>query len=109
MASKKIFFGVDAREKMRKGIDKLSDTVKVTLGPKGRNVVFERSFGQQVSPDLLGRGDGVFHARLANARPGGRAFFFCYSLRYQDYKWPKVLATPLRIRTTKDVFSNQDG
>lgn len=45
MSLKKISFGVDAREKMRKGIDALSDTVKVTLGPKGRNVVFERSFG----------------------------------------------------------------
>jgi len=45
MAAKKITFGVDAREKIRKGIDVLSDTVKVTLGPKGRNVVFERSYG----------------------------------------------------------------
>lgn len=45
MASKKISFGVDARDKIRKGVDKLADTVKVTLGPKGRNVVFERSFG----------------------------------------------------------------
>jgi len=43
--SKKIFFGVDARERMRKGIDTLSDTVKATLGPKGRNVIFERDFG----------------------------------------------------------------
>jgi chaperonin GroEL len=45
MAAKKIVFGVEAREKMRKGIDTLADVVKVTLGPKGRNVVFERSFG----------------------------------------------------------------
>lgn len=45
MAVKKIMFGVDAREKIRRGIDILADTVKVTLGPKGRNVVFERSFG----------------------------------------------------------------
>jgi chaperonin GroEL len=45
MASKKITFGMDAREKIRKGVDILADTVKVTLGPKGRNVVFERSFG----------------------------------------------------------------
>lgn len=36
---------MDAREKIRKGIDTLADTVKITLGPKGRNVVFERSFG----------------------------------------------------------------
>jgi len=48
MSAKKIVFGVDARQKMRKGIDTLADTVKVTLGPKGRNVVFERSFGSPV-------------------------------------------------------------
>ncbi len=45
MASKKIVFGSDAREKIRRGIDTLADAVKVTLGPKGRNVIFERSFG----------------------------------------------------------------
>ncbi len=45
MASKRIEFGVAAREKIRKGVDTLADTVKVTLGPKGRNVVYERSFG----------------------------------------------------------------
>jgi chaperonin GroEL len=46
MASKKnITFGVDAREKIRKGIDTLANAVKVTLGPKGRNVILERSFG----------------------------------------------------------------
>jgi len=45
MASKKILFGGDARERIRKGVDQLADAVKVTLGPKGRNVVYERSFG----------------------------------------------------------------
>lgn len=45
MASKNIVFGVEARERIRKGVDKLADTVKVTLGPCGRNVIFERSFG----------------------------------------------------------------
>ena len=43
--AKRIQFGVAAREKIRQGVDALADTVKVTLGPKGRNVVFERSFG----------------------------------------------------------------
>lgn len=43
--AKRIEFGVTGREKLRKGIDTLADTVKLTLGPKGRNVVFERSFG----------------------------------------------------------------
>jgi len=42
--SKQIKFGEDARNKMRKGIDILADTVKVTLGPKGRNVVLDKGF-----------------------------------------------------------------
>lgn len=45
MASKKIVFGAGARDKVRKGVDTLADAVKVTLGPRGRNVVYERSFG----------------------------------------------------------------
>lgn len=45
MSSKKIVFGSDAREKIRKGVDALAGAVKITLGPRGRNVVFERSFG----------------------------------------------------------------
>ncbi len=43
--AKKILFGQQARTAMLKGIDILANTVKVTLGPKGRNVAFERSFG----------------------------------------------------------------
>lgn len=43
--AKKILFGQQARTKMLQGIDILANTVKVTLGPKGRNVAFERSFG----------------------------------------------------------------
>lgn len=48
MASKNIVFGAEAREKIRRGVDILADTVKVTLGPKGRNVVLERSFGAPI-------------------------------------------------------------
>jgi chaperonin GroEL len=46
--SKRIVFGADAREKFRKGVDALADAVKVTLGPRGRNVAFEKSFGSPV-------------------------------------------------------------
>jgi len=42
---KKITFGTDARMKLKSGIDQLADAVKVTLGPKGRNVVIQKSFG----------------------------------------------------------------
>ncbi|MDF1791893.1 MAG: chaperonin GroEL [Thalassobaculaceae bacterium] len=45
MAAKDVKFGIDARNKMLKGVDILADAVKVTLGPKGRNVVLEKSFG----------------------------------------------------------------
>lgn len=43
--AKEIVFGTDARAKMLKGVNKLSDAVMVTLGPKGRNVLLEQSFG----------------------------------------------------------------
>lgn len=43
--AKQIKFSEDARAKIRKGIDVLADAVKVTLGPKGRNVVLDKGFG----------------------------------------------------------------
>ena len=43
--AKDIKFSADARSAMVRGVDILADTVKVTLGPKGRNVVLEKSFG----------------------------------------------------------------
>ena len=45
MAAKEIRFHEDARERMLRGIDVLSNAVRVTLGPKGRNVVLEKKFG----------------------------------------------------------------
>lgn len=45
MASKQVLFGNDARTRMVRGVNVLADAVKVTLGPKGRNVVLERAFG----------------------------------------------------------------
>ena len=56
--AKKIIYGQQARESLQKGIDTLADTVKITLGPKGRNVVLERKFG---SP--LVTNDGVTIAK----------------------------------------------
>ena len=50
--AKEISFNTDAREKLKSGIDALADAVKVTLGPKGRNVVIQKSFGApQVTKD----------------------------------------------------------
>src|ERR687883_804633 len=45
MAAKEVRFSTDAREKMLRGVDILANAVKVTLGPKGRNVVLDKSFG----------------------------------------------------------------
>ncbi|MBP7558626.1 MAG: chaperonin GroEL, partial [Chitinophagaceae bacterium] len=43
--AKQLFFDIEARNKMKKGVDVLANAVKVTLGPKGRNVVIEKKFG----------------------------------------------------------------
>ena len=45
MAAKEVRFSVDARDRMLRGVDILNNAVKVTLGPKGRNVVLDKSFG----------------------------------------------------------------
>ncbi|NKF32000.1 chaperonin GroEL, partial [Pseudomonas sp. BGM005] len=45
MAAKEVKFNVEAREKLLRGVDILANAVKVTLGPKGRNVVIDKSFG----------------------------------------------------------------
>ena len=50
--AKDIIFNIEARESLKKGVDALSDAVKVTLGPKGRNVIIEKSYGApQVTKD----------------------------------------------------------
>jgi len=56
--AKEVFYGEDARRKLQAGVDKLADTVKITLGPKGRNVLINKSYG---SPLITN--DGVTIAR----------------------------------------------
>src|SRR6266536_2263512 len=58
MAAKELLFDADARAKLKKGIDALAEAVKVTLGPKGRNVVLDKKFG---SPTITK--DGVTVAK----------------------------------------------
>src|ERR1044071_6239633 len=48
MSAKQVKFSVDARDRMLRGIDILNNAVKVTLGPKGRNVVLDKSYGSPV-------------------------------------------------------------
>ena len=51
MAAKEVKFSADARERMLRGVDILANAVRVTLGPKGRNVVIDKSFGpRRASP-----------------------------------------------------------
>ena len=50
MAAKDLKFGNDARAQIERGVDKLANAVKVTLGPRGRNVVLEKKFG---SPTVI--------------------------------------------------------
>src|SRR4029453_4031305 len=56
MAAKDVKFSVDARDRMLRGVDILNNAVKVTLGPKGRNVVLDKSFGPPPTTKRAGPG-----------------------------------------------------
>ena len=56
--AKELHYGEDARRKLQAGVDKLADTVKITLGPKGRNVLIDKKFGAPLITN-----DGVTIAR----------------------------------------------
>src|SRR4026207_2544778 len=56
MAAKDLMFSTDARAKLKKGVDALAEAVKITLGPKGRNVVIDKKFG---SPTITKDGGKV--------------------------------------------------
>ena len=50
--SKEIKFNIEARDLLKKGVDELADAVKITLGPKGRNVIIDKSYGApQITKD----------------------------------------------------------
>ncbi len=61
--AKEIKFGEEARRALERGVNKLADTVKITLGPKGRNVVLDKKFG---SPLITN--DGVTIAKEIELR-----------------------------------------
>jgi len=48
--AKDVYYGEDARRKLQAGVDKLADTVKITLGPKGRNVLINKAYVHRSSP-----------------------------------------------------------
>src|SRR5687767_112139 len=72
MAAKTVRFSTDARERMLRGIDILANTVKVTLGPKGRNVIIDKSYG---APSLVVRG-APYDLSIMTLRPLGPSVTF---------------------------------
>ena len=50
MSAKQILYGQDARERLLRGVDQLTHAVRVTLGPRGRNVLIEKSWGAPTVP-----------------------------------------------------------
>ena len=66
--AKQLKFDVAARESLMKGVDKLANAVKVTLGPKGRNVMIARSFG---APNVT-KGSGTRRRLRKSRRPDGQ-------------------------------------
>ena len=69
--AKDILFNLDARDGLKKGVDALSNAVKVTLGPKGRNVIIEKSYG---APHITKDGVSVPSSPCTLSRPGYAAW-----------------------------------
>ena len=63
--AKQIVYGEEARKALQTGVDKLADTVKITIGPKGRNVVLDKKYGAPLITN-----DGVT-GRIAVEQPAG--------------------------------------
>ena len=66
--AKEILFNMDARDQLKRGVDELANAVKVTLGPKGRNVIIEKKFG---APHITK--DGVSVAKEIELADGGES------------------------------------
>ena len=71
MSAKEVKFGVDARDKMLRGVEILANAVKVTLGPKGRNVVLDKSYG---APRITKDGVTKLHLKKSPAGRGLSSF-----------------------------------
>ena len=75
--AKEIHFDVEAREKLKKGVDALANAVKVTLGPKGRNVVIGKKFGCRT--------------------PKSRQYYFFFLLHTSNLQRFALLGTPTAV------------
>jgi chaperonin GroEL len=108
MAAKEIKYGAKAREKMMRGVDILADAVKITLGPKGRNVLIEESWG---SPKISK--DGVTVAKEVELEDiailtGGRVISEDLGVKLETITL-KDLGTAKRITLDKDNTTIIDG
>ena len=72
--AKEILFNIEARDQLKKGIDTLANAVKVTLGPKGRNVIIEKKFGApHITKDPRNQQpDGNPHNKETDCHSGNR-------------------------------------
>src|SRR6185436_5514201 len=70
MAAKKIVFDQEAREAIRRGVKKLARAVKVTLGPRGRNVILEKSFGAPTITKATLLAESIYDEGLKNVTAG---------------------------------------
>ncbi len=79
--SKKVFYDEDARKRVLEGAEKLHNAVKVTMGPKGRNVVLSKSYGGPTATH-----DGAVSYKHLRAHETGRNFVCCLLLEKKKRK-----------------------
>ena len=108
MAAKEVKFSVDARDKMLRGVDILANAVRVTLGPKGRNVVLDKSFGaprKRKEEKLIARG---FHHGGGKGAEGLPDFYQTsyHTREYIEREWSKYISVEAFIE--KGVNKDQN-
>ena len=74
--AKQIIYGEEARKAIERGVNQLADTVKITLGPKGRNVVLDKKFG---SPLITNDGVTIAKEIVMTVKPGDKVVVAKYA------------------------------
>ena len=87
--AKQIVYGEEARKALQAGIDKLADTVKITLGPKGRNVVLDKKFGAPLITN-----DGVTIAKELSLRTPLRTWARSWSRKLPPRRTTRPATAP---------------
>jgi len=103
--AKEIKYGVEARKALESGVNQLANTVRVTLGPKGRNVVLDKSFGAPLITN-----DGVTIAKEIELEDAPYSIFLC--LPFLPLCFPTFICLqycndlPIQICVTVEVYSH---